>query len=474
VKHATAAPESCAIKFTDNTPQSTITSIAVGQTFVPTSSGPAKGRTGTTGVFTAYEANYDTIAAGGGFSAAPSGSCVNPTAAGETIDGSYNYSESFQLTFTAAGTCAVTFTDAYGQTTTVNMPVYNDPVYALTLGGPSAGSINVGAPFSFSLTAAVGNGGTDPIDPPTIPVYISGFTSGVCSAGPSGDQPSATTFSGSGSGPGTCTVTGAADASGVAFASVNNSPLSFQIAVTATPAPTPAPTCPPGDSGTPPNCIPVSAPTPTPTPNPGICPIMCLTILANIQQTLPNPPYTTNAASLNSCSPSMLAFGPNNQCPYMLGTVPINMSRINQSALCWTAFPLYTTDNNGWPISLLALTADITPVAWYDSLTGFLYVVNSGGPSVIWTPPGFLVGAASFPGEDMYYIQNIMPTFNSGGRYLWVALSYWQLPTGADAAGPVPLSMDGGLIDPYIADPGHVASECLRSSVFGGPLVFGS
>ena len=232
------------------------------------------------------------------------------------------------------------------------------------------------------------------------------------------------------------------------------------------PAPTPPPTAPP--------TVPPVEGTPTP-PGTGVCPTMCLTILANLQQTLPNPPYSNSAATSNSCSPANGPFGPINQCPYMIGQIPINISRINQSALCWIAFPLLTMDNDGWPISLVSMTADITPVAWYDALTGFLYVANNGGPSVIWTPPGFLVSSTSFPGEDMYYIQNIMPNFNSGGRYLWVALSYWQLPAGADAAGPVPLSMDGGLEDPYLTGlDGGLPSECARSSVYGGPLVFGS
>jgi hypothetical protein len=120
-------------------------------------------------------------------------------------------------------------------------------------------------------------------------------------------------------------------------------------------------------------------------------------------------------------------------------------------------------DNGGWPTTIFAgLSEVVTPVAVYNASTGFLYIPNTGGPAEVWSPPGYLVSTPTdLPGEDKYYIANLMPTLNPAHQYIWVALSGWQLPLGTPDAGPDPPSNTGGL---SYSLGGGTPSECF------GPL----
>jgi len=266
VVKAQPAPISCTVTVADNSAQSQNVTVNIGQTYAPTASPPAAGRPGQNGIFAIAEQNYPPLA----FSIALAGPCNSPPmVSGPQTGGSYV--EQVQVAFSAAGVCTITATDAYGQTTSSSVSVYNDPVYTLSIpSGPAPNPLAVGGTATFTATAAQSQSSVPAGTPGTVPVSITG-SSGPCSTA----QLDSTTFSFTALAAGTCSMTIAANAGGVSNATTQNSPatatLTVSAAATPTPTPTPAatPIPTPTPTGTPtPTPTPVGTPVPTPTPSP--------------------------------------------------------------------------------------------------------------------------------------------------------------------------------------------------------------
>jgi len=131
-----AGTATCGFNVVDNVGQTAAMNATIGQTFVPSAAGMTTNFTsaGMAVPITVRERNYDLPGNGGGFTAGIlSGPCtaVGPAGQSMSTDGTYTENETWSLTFSSAGTCAVRFTDTYGQTAvasdTVTQPMQSWP-----------------------------------------------------------------------------------------------------------------------------------------------------------------------------------------------------------------------------------------------------------------------------------------------------------------------------------------------------------
>ena len=136
--------------------------------------------------------------------------------------------------------CPPNYTPIAGGCAPIPTPTPNPGAhYHVTISGASP-TVNVGATGSFIAQAALTNpGSVAPGTPASIPVEIAQTTTGICSASPTGPQPSGTTFSLNGLSAGTCTITVAAVTTGVPGATADTA--SITVTISAAPNPTPTP-----------------------------------------------------------------------------------------------------------------------------------------------------------------------------------------------------------------------------------------
>jgi hypothetical protein len=276
----------CQLVYVDNMGQAATFHFTVGQTYAPTASAGAGSYYNTnTIVFTAAEQNYEPPAAGGGFTAATAGACSAPSLASDSFAGGvytavYNVSGSGQH-----GACTLTITDAYGQQASASTQVIaqqavcstdpsagttvNDVEYDATNAEPPCAApqyvisvtpqtefdnVNPGSWVYWTGTAYITNAAQSPGSPLFSPVTITNGQGNCPWSNPGWINPGGGQFGGA---PNDYSISCSAQV----VDQNNDTPVTVVIN-SATPAPTPAPTCPPGYTGTPPNCTQIATPAP--------------------------------------------------------------------------------------------------------------------------------------------------------------------------------------------------------------------